>query len=341
MPRDLSPTSAASLHAPIRMFMRNAAALVVASVVIVAANASSARATPLTAADIMGQFNAVISNSFTSNSDVEGRLVTNVLAGGATFYLPRGTAAASQFKAVNAITIGSGVRSANVNNSGGVNWVSSDAGTFSLNGGSIAQNSPTFTMASFTAPIDDLIVQLAAIHANSTVNATDPNNFTFVEKPDYTGTSVFSLTTTQLSAARNIIFSGSATTIIVNVSGSSFNPMANFNASTTLNQSIIWNFADATSISLQGWHGAVLAKNATVSNSSAMEGFLYAANFNGRGELHDFSFTGVLPSSLTVGSTAGMTSNVPEPGSLLLLGSGLIGILLNRRQARSALATQQ
>ena len=296
------------------------------------------QATPLTAADIIGQFNAVISNSFTSNSDVEGRLVANVLAGGATFYLPRGTAAASNFKAVNAITIGSGVRSANVNNSGGVNYVTSNAGTFNLNGGTLTQNVPGFAMTSFTTPLDQLIVDLAAIQANSTVKANDPNNYTFVEKPDYSGTSVFSLTTAQLSNARNIIFSGSATTIIVNVSGTSFNPTANFNAGTTLNQSIIWNFVDATSINLSGWHGAVLAKNATVSNSSAMEGFLYAANFNGRGELHDFSFTGWLPAGSTL-SGGGAATNVPEPGSLVLLGSGLIGILLLRRPGGLAYST--
>ncbi len=338
MPRPVTPILAAAFQTPLRALVRKAAFWVAASVVTVAAGTSSAQAGVLSAADIMGQFNAVISGSFTSNSDVEGRLVTNVMAGGATFYLPRGTAAASSYKAVNAITIGSGVQSANVNNGGGVNYVSSNAGTFNLNGGGgLTQNAPSFAMTSFTTPLNQLIVDLAAIQANSTVNATDPNNYTFVEKPDYTGRSVFSLTTAQLSNARNIIFSGNATTIIVNVTGTSFNPTANFNASTTLNQSIIWNFIDATSINLSGWHGAVLAKNATLSNSSAMEGFLYAANFNGRGELHDFSFTGALPTSLTTTGSNGTAANVPEPGSLMLLGSGLIGVLLlKQRRDRAA-----
>jgi choice-of-anchor A domain-containing protein len=44
---------------------------------------------------------------------------------------------------------------------------------------------------------------------------------------------------------------------------------------------VIWNFEDATNITVNQWHGAVLAGDATVTNGSPMEGFLYAKNFVG------------------------------------------------------------
>ena len=273
----------------------------------------------MTAADILGQFNAVITGRYTSTSDVEGRLATGTLAGGATFYLPRGTAAASGFGAVNALDITNGVASANVNNGGRVNWVNGDAGTFNLNGGTIGRNTPAFTMSDFTTPLHVLAAGLAALAANSTVNGSDPNNFAFNETPDGSGTAVFGLTTAQLSAARNIAFNGAAATIIVNVTGTAFSDTANFNASDTLNRHLIWNFVDAASLNFQGWHGTVLAEGAGVTNTSAMEGVLYAQNFTGGGELHDFTFAGVLPSVT-------LSTGVPEPGTAALLGGALVGL---------------
>ena len=48
--------------------------------------APAARATPITAAEILSSFNAVVLGNFSSNSDVEGRiLVGGDLTGGATF----------------------------------------------------------------------------------------------------------------------------------------------------------------------------------------------------------------------------------------------------------------
>ncbi len=271
---------------------------------------------PLTAQQITQQFNAVITNNFSSSSDVEGRLVAASMTGGATFYNnPNAASAPSAFAAVNAISVTNGVN-ANVDNGGSVNVQGADAGHFNLNGGGSLVSSPNFTMADFTAPLNALSSSLSALTPNSTINATDPNNFTFVETPGASGEAVFQLSAATLETARNLVFSGSASTIVIDVTGSAFTDDMNFNASTFLNEHVIWNFATATTLSFQGWHGAVLAPDGTVSNSSAMEGFLYAENFNGGGELHDFPFDGSIPDG---------PAPIPEPNSLII-GSGLLAL---------------
>ncbi|GGC29933.1 hypothetical protein GCM10011504_05220 [Siccirubricoccus deserti] len=298
------------------MFCRTMAALLAATLAL---GPGLGQAAPLTATEIMTQFNAVVSGSFTSNSDVEGRLVANTITGGATFYNnPSNTP--SSFGAINAITVTSGVTSANVNNGGNVNIQGSNAGSFNLNGGAMV-NTPAFTIGDFTAPLTALSGDLAGLAPNSTVNAADPNSFTFIVTPNAQGLAVFTLDAGLLATARDLKFSGTADTIVINVTGTSFTDTANFNAGNFINQHVIWNFTEAQTLDFQrAWHGAVLAPQATVSNSTPLEGFLFALNFNGRGELHDRPFAGTLPQL------------VPEPGTLALLGTGLIGICLSRRR---------
>ncbi|MFL9923636.1 choice-of-anchor A family protein [Herbaspirillum lusitanum] len=285
-----------------------------------ALGASASYAAALTASQILSQFNVVVSTTLTSGHDIEGRVVADEITGGATFY-NNPSNVASSYGAITANKIDS--FNANINNGGSVAYKNSDSAHFNLNGGGTVTQNASFSLSDFTAPLNALSVQLSQMTANSTVNGTDPNNFTFVETANSSGTAVFSVTTAQLAAARNLLFSGSATTIIINVTGSSFNQTANFNASAFLNANVIWNFVDATNLSFTNWHGAVLAGNAAVTNSSAMEGFLYAKSFTGNGELHDRPFTGTLPASTTAA--------VPEPSSYPLILLGLVMLVLATR----------
>ncbi len=243
----------------------------VAVVVLVApmlAAALPARAAVISANDILDQFNAVVTDNFSTNSDVEGRLVAGNIKNGqsSTFYeKPNPLSSPSAFQGVNALTIQS-CPHCNVNNSGGVNFITSNSGTFNLNGGgSVSQNNPSFAMSDFTTPLNGLQTDLAGLTSNSTFTA-DMNSLAFNVTP-LDGVAVFNITGTQLAAGnQNITFSNetSASTIVINVSGN-FNEGGgeNFNGDTFLDEHVIWNFEDASNVGVKGWHGAVLAGDAT------------------------------------------------------------------------------
>jgi choice-of-anchor A domain-containing protein len=128
----------------------------------------------------------------------------------------------------------------------------------------------------------------------------------------------------------NITFANetSASTIVINVTGSfTEGGGENFNGDTYLNEHVIWNFENATAVNVKSWHGAVLAGDASVTNSSPMEGFLYAENFTGRGELHSFPFDG------------SVSGAVPEPSTWAMMALGFAGLgFLGFRRRRAATA---
>jgi choice-of-anchor A domain-containing protein len=314
---------------------RGAAAVALVAPLIVAT--LPAHAAVLTADDILKQFNAVVSDNFSTQHDVEGRLVAgNINNGGSsTFYeKPNPLSAPSSFQGVNALTVQS-CPGCNVNNGGGVNFVTSNAGTFNLNGGgSVSKNNPSFAMSDFTTPLDALQAQLAGMIANSNFSSPNNNSLVFNVTPDASGTAIFDMTASQLAGAPgdnyNITFANatSASTIVINVTGSfTEGGGENFNGDTYLNSHVIWNFEDATGVNVKFWHGAVLAGDASVTNSSPMEGFLYAKNFTGGGELHDFPFDGSVPGAVPEASTWAMMA-------LGFAGLGFLGF--RRRNAARA-----
>jgi hypothetical protein len=309
-----------------------AASLLVLAWNLVGGLGSPARAATLTADEILQQFNGVITDSFNTTSDVEGRLVAGTIDNtqSASFYTNIVNVPASVFQAVNAITILS-CPSCNVANSGKVNYVTPNNGGHPVGfpSGSVVTNlpSPSFSMSDFTTPLNAESTYLAGLSANSSY-ASAPNSLAFNVTPNSNDVAVFDIPVSTFGGGSNpnITFTGVNTSdpnlaIIINVTGgTSFDAGAdnvNFNDPTNgyLNEHIIWNFDDFTSLSFRSWHGSVLAGDASVTNSSAIEGLLYAASFNGGGELHDFAFEGRLP-----------IAAAPEASTWGMLLIGLVGL---------------
>jgi choice-of-anchor A domain-containing protein len=305
----------------------------------VLAGVAQASAGTLTATDILKQFNVVTTGNLSTNSDIEGRTVVGGnLTGGATFYNNPGGAAASNFRALTVYgnsTVGNPI---NINNGGGATIQGMAAGLINLNGGgeksvngAPAAPLPNFS-STFTAPLQSLVTTLAGMVANSVLPGAStpgfPNNVP-IKASAGTGLAVFSITTADLAkyASFSIDLNGRDGAVF-NVTGGSYTGMANFLNATSVASKVIWNFTDATSLDFQRqWGGTVLARNAAVTNSTPIEGSLFAASYNGRGELHSRPFSATLPAGAT---------EVPEPAGLTLLLAGIFGLVWARRRAAQA-----
>jgi len=183
-------------------------------------------------------------------------------------------------------------------------------------------------MHTLQANLMALSSQLATLPSLATITSTE-------NALDYSGAqngyAVFTMTEAAFedqNANFDLLFNGmpSGMTTIINVLGTNLVEQGNLN-SKLLNQSVLWNFNQAESLSLKGFHGSILAPNADVSNSSALEGSIVARNFTLNGEIHLGTYNGT-------SSFSPPPSGVPEPASwaMLLLGFGTLGAILRRRR---------
>lgn len=327
----------------------------IALVALSATMALPAAAAPLTATELLNQFNLIAFGNVSGNSEVEGRTyVGGTITGNAkTFFIKGPQAPASAFDAV--IVAGAlSNTTLNVNNGGNLTVGGSVANaTLEMNGGGTAriggavanvlQNQgvqlsnqavdPGFAdrfPAGIKATLEKASTDLATLPgvapglsgSRGLFNGATPTG----------GLTVYSTTLGFLAGLSELELGlNGADTLVVNVMGSgSLTWGANFLAAPfAAAPNVVWNFVEATSIALgPQFFGSILAPLADVSLTSNVEGTLVARNVLLGGEMHLQAFKGNI--ELTT-----PPAPIPLPAALPLLAAGLgvLGLVARRRSA--------
>jgi len=279
-------------------------------------------------------FNAIVYTNASTPSDIEGAVVVGGNFSGATVY-NNPTAGQTQPAGYGALTVFGSTSGNPINiDNGGSAYVGGTSGAIvNFNGGGgFYTNPPSASISDYETAFDNLSTSLSQLTATSTL-PTPGNNEAITATPGANGIAVFDITAAQLSQIPSYTMNmNGAATVIINVSGTSATFNANDESGTLGANNIIWNFYQATSVSLDTQiAGTVLATGANVTNQNQIDGDLIANSWTGSGELHDWAFDGPLPST----SGGGSVASAPEPASLALLGAGLVALGYARRRGLS------
>ena len=285
--------------------------------VAVVAGVASANAGPLAAGIILGDYNAVVYSDGSTQADIEGAAVIGGNFSGATVY---NNPSATQLAGSGALTVygNTSGNPINLDNGGGAFVGGNKGATINFNGrgGYIAASS--YGIADFRTPLNALSQSLSKLAATA-ILPTPNNNEVIKAIPGANGMAVFNLSAAALAAIPSFsIDLNGASSVVFNVEGNSATFNANDQSGTNGANKIIWNFYDANTVAINSLiGGTVLAGGATVTNGNQIDGVLVANRWIGSGELHDWQFTGMLPSDPVM---------VPEPTSSSVLVTGLAGL---------------
>jgi choice-of-anchor A domain-containing protein len=206
----------------------------------------------------------------------------------------------------------------------------SNSGTTISGGTTTGTTIMPFSFGSIQADLNSKSSYYGSLAATGTTNVAF-NGFTL--SGSSSSLNIFSVSGSALASATSFTINApSGSTALININGTS-DQMQNFGF--TLNgidkQQVLFNFYQATSLMTNGIgvQGTILAPLATYNFAGGnVDGTIIANNISGRGEAHNYLFTGTLP---TV-----PTTSVPEPGAYALLAACAMGgaFTLRRRFSR-------
>ncbi len=286
---------------------------------------------------VASPYNVFVFGNLSSNSDINGRAAAggyiqgNALTVGSN--LVAGTAPANyNVVAESGLTAHINLNSGNAYAKGAS--VGGGNGQLNLNGGGTLTNNGGSGIDFAAAKIyyTNFSASLAGIAQNGQVKSVNPNQVQLIGVAG--GFSVFDIAANTFSKLYNIDTKGG--TVLVNVAGSTPSYQMNglqidgqqVTGNSMAGDCVIFNFYQASQVNINAQFGAsVLAPLAQLTGNAQIDGTLIANSLNYSGEIHGASFAGSLPPASIAG--------VPEPGSMLLLACGMIGIGLAGRRARN------
>lgn len=268
-------------------------------------------------ASVIGQWNLVVVQNLDINQEVEGRtFVGGNLSTPASNYGTMLTPASS-WLGIDVLAVAGNINGGNLQmQAGNLRRGGSRSGSVNFNGGGTE-----IIDAALASQVPGIASDLASTSAflrtlpsdsSLTLPAGQPGPARFNATPGGDGIAVFDISGDALfesSLVQQIELLGAASSIIINVGGTDIN-WANGNmVGAWLNASVrataLWNFYEATSIVLdRNFNGAVLAPNAHLRNTTAIDGSVFVKSMTANGEVHLPNYTGFVPAPGAAGVLA-------------------------------------
>ncbi|KFI34279.1 hypothetical protein CG51_04140 [Haematobacter missouriensis] len=305
-------------------------------------------AAPLSFQDILQQFNLVVLGDATSDSEVEGRSYVAGNLSGTSNYWIGGSHAPQAPSDYATLTVGGNLTGPVQVNRGGNVVVGGDATGVDLNGGGSAtiggvatqvQGGPVTSGAAVSPGFSDLFptsiaqtVKDSSLSFGSLSGTAAPiTGNTAYFGAGMAGLTVYDMTLAQVSSLGQVDFSrlGAGESILINVTGTGTGSfLANPLGGTGAAEHVLWNFVDATDLTLHGIVGSVLAPLTHVIVANPVEGALIAGTATLDSEVH------LRPTEGNFTPPEPPPAPVPLPAALplLLAGMGAMGLTARRRR---------